>query len=320
MADFIRRVIVVFSTGYVCLFFSELAFWSKYDPKGMAPRELLMTWLAYSIVAYVFLSVLALSRARSIWALFLAGAVYGWFVEGIVVQTMYDDFPINLSWTGLAWHALITILVGWYLIRKVLLENRYLKTVVVSSVIGIVWGAWAVFWWVEYNAVTPLWQFSLYALIATLVLILFYAVHDLAHLAAFRPTWIEVGVLALIAVTYFVFVSLRAKPIAGIILPPLLAVVYFTLRKNRRSETRPDLFAAMQGKVRMLNYFGLLFVPLGAVAVYAIAQHLNLRLQTNIPFYYVSTVWGAAMFVASLGKIFLRKAQAASTEAQQVPS
>jgi hypothetical protein len=317
MADFIRRVIVVFSTGYVCLFFSELAFWSKYDPKGMAPRELLMTWLAYSIVAYVFLSVLALSRARSIWALFLAGAMYGWFVEGIVVQTMYDDFPINLSWTGLAWHALITILVGWYLLRQVLLENNYRKTIVISSLVGIIWGGWAIFWWIEHQAVTPLWQFSLYALVATLVLILAYVVYDAVHPVAFRPTRMELGVLALIAVTYFMFVSLRATPRAGFILPPLLALVYFALRKNRQDETRADLFVALQGKVKGPNYLGLLFIPLGAIAVYTVAQSLNLRLPTNLPYFIVSTTLGAALFVLSLVQIFRKKSPAASPEAPQ---
>ncbi len=307
MFDFVRRLVVVLSTGYVCLFFSELAFWSKYDPKGMAPRELLTTWLAYSIVAYIFLSVLTLSRARSIWALFLAGAVYGWFVEGIVVQTMYDDFPFNLSWTGLAWHALITILVGWYLIRKVLLENHYLKTIWVSSLIGVIWGGWAIFWWIERKAVTPLWQFALYAVAGTLALILFYRILDWVRLPAFRPTWIEVSVLALITVAYFGFISLRTQPRAGLILPPLLAVVYFALRENRRRETRPDLYAALQGKVKSLNYLGLLFIPLGAATAYAVAQFLNLRLATNIPYYLVSTVSGAAMFLVSLGKAFWRK-------------
>jgi hypothetical protein len=318
MGDFIRRLAVVLSTGYICLFFSELAFWSQYDPKGMAPRELLITWLAYSMVAYVFLSVLALSRGRSIWALFLAGAVYGWLVEGVVVQTMYDDFPINLSWSGLAWHALVTILVGWYLVRRVLLDSNYLKTIGASSVIGIIWGGWAIFWWVEHNAVTPLWQFALYALAATLVLILSYAVYDLVCPAAFRPTWIELGALALIAIVYFLFVSLRAKPIAGFILPPLLALVYFALKRNRNTETRSDLFAAMQGRVKALNYFGLLFIPLGAIAVCALAQFLNLRLRTNLPYFYISTVLGATMFVFSIAKILWKKTRAVKAEAQQV--
>jgi hypothetical protein len=306
MGDFIRRLAVILSTGYICLFFSELAFWSQYDPKGMAPRELLATWLAYSMVAYVFLSVLALSRGRSIWALFLAGAVYGWLVEGVAVQTMYDDFPINLSWTGLAWHALITIVVGWYLVRKILLDNNYLKTVGVSGVIGIIWGGWAIYWWIEHNAVTPLWQFALYALAATLVLILSYAFYDLVCPPAFRPTWIELGFLALITITYFLLVSLRAKPIAGFILPPLLALVYFALKRNRHTETRSDVFAAMQGRVKPLNYLGLLFIPLAAIAVYSLAQFLNLRLHTNLPYFYVSTVLGAAMLVLSITKIFIR--------------
>lgn len=43
-------------------------------------------------------------------ALFLGGALLGWLTEGVIVSTAYDNFPINLAWTGLNWHALITAL------------------------------------------------------------------------------------------------------------------------------------------------------------------------------------------------------------------
>ena len=47
MKPFVKRLALVFATGYILLFFSELAFWASYDPVGMAPPQFLLTWLRY---------------------------------------------------------------------------------------------------------------------------------------------------------------------------------------------------------------------------------------------------------------------------------
>ena len=90
---------------------------------------------------------------RAPWAIFLAGAFYGRLDEGIVVQTMYGTndgpFPASISFTGLAWHALIDVWIGWYLIRRVLAQNKYLKTIALACGVGLFYGFRAIFWWNE---------------------------------------------------------------------------------------------------------------------------------------------------------------------------
>ena len=114
---------------------------------------LLAVWLAYSLFAYPLLCVASLFKVRNPWAVFLAGAFYGWFEEGIMVQTMYGSdagpFPASISFTGLAWHALIGVWIGWYLMRRVLAQNNYFKTLLLASAIGLFYGCWSIFWWNE---------------------------------------------------------------------------------------------------------------------------------------------------------------------------
>ena len=116
---FLKYLLAVLAAGYILMYFSELLFWARRAP-GDSLAGWLGTWLVYSLTGFIMLSLGGHFRARSIWALFLAGAVFGWLTEGLVVQTAYEDLPLSLSFTGLAWHALISVLVGWRAMRVAL--------------------------------------------------------------------------------------------------------------------------------------------------------------------------------------------------------
>jgi hypothetical protein len=118
MAQAGKNLLSALATGYILFVFSERIFWAVWWP-GSTIAELAITWLAYSAVAYLFLSVMQWSRADDLWSVFLAGAIYGWLVEGGLADTLYGTqpsapFPTSISITGLSWHALISVLVGWW--------------------------------------------------------------------------------------------------------------------------------------------------------------------------------------------------------------
>jgi hypothetical protein len=48
---------------------------------GDSVPDLIVTWLAYSTLAYLFLATDWLFRVNDIWSLYLAGAIYGWLTE-----------------------------------------------------------------------------------------------------------------------------------------------------------------------------------------------------------------------------------------------
>ena len=123
----LRKAAVILANGYILFFFSERVFWSFWRPGDTLP-EFLITWIAYCLLGWIFLDLVRRFKVASFPPLFLCGAVFGWVGEGVVVDTLYGNptnpFPLSISFTGLAWHALLSVGVGWYLIGRALTEEK----------------------------------------------------------------------------------------------------------------------------------------------------------------------------------------------------
>ena len=90
------RLAYAFLTSYILTFYSEWMFWSGRPPSENFFLEAIPSWIAYSFITFFFLTAVSYFRVQSLWAVFLAGALYGWLLEGVLVQTMYDAFPIQI--------------------------------------------------------------------------------------------------------------------------------------------------------------------------------------------------------------------------------
>jgi hypothetical protein len=106
-----QNFLLALLNGFILFFYSERLFWSAWRPGDSIP-DLMVTWLAYSVLAYLFLATVWFFRVNHLWSVFLAGAVYGWLTEGGLIHTLYGTeetapFPVSISITGLSWHALI---------------------------------------------------------------------------------------------------------------------------------------------------------------------------------------------------------------------
>jgi hypothetical protein len=163
-----QKLIVVLATGYILFFYSERVFWSFLRP-GDKPSDFVLGWLVYSLLAWVFLLLVKQCRVAAFPALFLAGAVFGCLAEGVVVDTLYGNptnpFAASISFTGLAWHALISVGIGWYWQAKVLTAGNPVKIALFSAAVGLGWGLWAGWWPAELGrANTPLAAFPWHTL------------------------------------------------------------------------------------------------------------------------------------------------------------
>jgi hypothetical protein len=306
MKSTLKNLIAILSTGYIFLYFSEHLFWARVRPDDSL-LNWLTTWLAYSLSAYVFLRLVSYFRVRNIWALFLAGAVFGWLTEGVIVQTTYESLPLSISFTGLAWHALITVWLGWYALRKALLSSSMRTTVKLAALIGLGYGLWAINWWLEPDGgVATLREFAMYSFTITTLVILAYR---LANWSLFTPIrwnkWITVAVASLFGFA-FVFGAIPAVPISVLILPLLLGLCYWGLRLNRTSEPEESLLDSLTGPIPIRNLLALFVLPLTSTLVYALALSFNLKLQTNWLVYIITTPLGFFLFGYSLFKIWRR--------------
>ena len=96
-----------FALGGIATWASEWAFWTVMPAFG-SPLEPLLLLLLYALASAAALSAAMWSGVRGWPAAFLGGCLLGYAVEGAVVGTTYDDLPVNLAWTALSWHGLVT--------------------------------------------------------------------------------------------------------------------------------------------------------------------------------------------------------------------
>lgn len=302
-----RPILQTLTTGYMLMFFSENLFWARYRPGEDSLINYVLTWFAYSLIAYVLLALVRRFRVRSLPAIFLVGATCGWLAEGIIVQTAYEQFPLQLSWTGLAWHALITVVWGWYFLRKTLVRGTLIRVMLNFGLLGLFYGFWAIFWRVEVPTSPTLpGEFAWFAFTITLLygmcVWLFQRLSDPPFNPGKHIFVVVVGLFALI----FLVAVVPAIPWALAVLPPLLALVWWGLSQNRRIETRPDVLEELTDPVPSANLLGLLAMPIAAILIYTLADLLDLRLLTNWVVYLITTPVGAIAFITSLALIWHR--------------
>jgi hypothetical protein len=238
--------------------------------------------------------------------LLLCGAVFGWIGEGVVVDTLYGDptnpFPLSVSWTGLAWHSLLSVEVGWYLLGKALTQEKPMRTAWLSLAFGLGWGLWAVWWQKELgkDVDASVWGFAIHAVPCFIPFLLAWLVLGLA-----RPDWFRSSRLATIVLwglVLVIFLSARvpARPYAALILPPLLTLCCVGLRRNALREQGSGVLDGILGRIRLLNLMTLALIPLAAIAVYALFHSLNLQVPTNVVLYVITMPLGFWFFFRSL--------------------
>ena len=298
----LKNILLVLSTGYIFVYFSEHLFWARIRPDDSLGGWL-GAWVAYTFLAFVFLTLIAYFKIKNIWSLFLAGAAFGWLAEGVIVQTTYEFLPLSISFTGLAWHALITIWIGWYALRKSFFSIASFSTVKLSAVIGACYGLWAIAWWSEPDGgVSSLVDFAAFSLVTTILVILAYGLANWSATEPFLPDCRVTLGISLLFILYFLFVAVPAAPLALIILPLLLGLVYFGLRRTRLAAADLSMINELTGNIPVWNLLGLLAVPVTGILVYWIALSLNLHWHTNWILYLIATPLGFILFGLSLYK------------------
>lgn len=302
-----KNFLLVLSTGYIFVYFSEHLFWARVRPDDSL-LSWLGTWAAYSLLAYVFLGLVTFFRVKNIWSLFLVGAAFGWLAEGVVVQTTYEMLPLSISFTGLAWHALLTVWVGWYAVRKALLFSSTWSLIKLAGAIGVAYGLWAIFWWGEADGgVASIPEFASFTFLTSLLVILAYWLAGWSSSEPFVLNRRTVLGVATLFVLYLVFIVIPAAPLAALILPVLLGLVYWGLRRNRLDEVEGSLMEDLRGQASPWKYISLLTLPLTASGVYSLATTLHLQWHTGWVLYAITTPLGFFLFGVSLHKVLRMK-------------
>ena len=320
-----RQLGLALTTGYVLVFFSERLFWSTFRP-GDSLVDYLVTWLAYSVLAYLLLATVSVFRVRHVYAVFVAGAVYGWLVEGGIAATLYGTeasapFPLCLLCTAVSWHAPISVLVGWYLARRVLDRNDGWRTLALATGIGLFWGWWAPFLWAETPpVVTPIASFLASACAMTALLVLSYWASERLGRRGFRPTWLGLTVCVAVVGLFYVQHMIALGVGRVVILPLLLVAGCAVLMRYLTACAPPEPTTPAPSACTARNYLALMATPVVATGAYSVAMLVGPgAAKVHVAIWWASIVLGGALLAWSATMILIspaRKTRCGEAETQ----
>jgi hypothetical protein len=304
--SFLRQVGLPLALGYIFFFFAERVFWSTWRVGTDTVVDLLATWLVYSIAGALCLALIHQFRVRSLWAMFLVGAVLGWLVEGVIMMTFFGTaeipFPYTIAWTGLSWHALIVVVFGWYGLQTALLRS-FAATALLSAAFGIFWGIWSIFWTIE-QPTPSAGVFSAHAWLATSGLTLaFPAFHGLDAQYFDLPRSAKLFLAAFIILYFFAITVAHFGWLALLTLPPLFGLVLIALRCNAAAETRPDFLVFANQTFPWTRTLAIYLMPALASLIYEGCRWSGLKLPTNIAVFLITLPAGFVGFTFSLWKV-----------------
>lgn len=302
--DLFYRVTSALSLGLILFIFSEEFFWGFYR-RGSSIFDYLETYIVYALFAYIFLILLYWSGASNIWEVFLLGAIYGWVIEGLFVQTVYENLPYSISWTSLAWHALITIIWGFYLVYQSAVRENYYRVSLIFVIIGLLWGILATYWIIDLGYLPGVIEFSLFVLLCALLLGYGYVFFVKLLPNEFNPSKPELIILlAFLGLIYVVVASVTILIV--IIWTPLILVTLLALWRNRKRFSKQDpaeritfyerLIYLKNTSLKRLFYYPLL-IPLFSTITYSI----QLITGTYLGYFYMLALYVITM---PLGVLF----------------
>lgn len=325
-----RQTCYVLAVGFVFFFFSERLFWTVFGVDATLP-ELIITWLAYSAVAYLFLSICWSFRVSGFAAIFLSGALFGWLLEGGIAPTLYGTeasapFPLSLIWTSVAWHATLTVWLGWHRLGVALREGRGWEVAGLSLFFGVFWGMWGMYPWQETPPIeTTEDVFLFHAVLMTLLVAVSYlSINRLQRLRHFQPG--PLGILMALAIwgVFWLQYAIALGLIVPVILGSVLLAVMIPLWRTRNSRSMEPVLAAHRQRTRWLPYALLLFMlPTTATITYVVGVNTGL---TQFPISYIvlglSTAMGLILLLIAYVKVCLMTTQTipANTQTTTAPS
>ena len=304
---------VVLGTGYTLFFFSETVFWSLWRPDESLV-VLAATMLFYAFLGYMLLALITKFRIRDVWALSVAGACFGWVGEGVFAMTLFGaggmPLPFTIAWTALAWHAPVSVLVGWWLLGRALRAPRAWAALWLSAGLGLFWGVWGYGWRFEtppviFNEA----DFLLNAATATALLALAQWAIGAGRPTEFRISRIGIGFVAAATLGFFALLTVPQIPFAPLILLPLLGISWFALRRAAGSVAAdaPTILADFAAPLRLRNTAMLTLIPAVATGAYAGLRVLEPDVQPHIVFAVLGSLGGTALFVIGLWNTVRRK-------------
>jgi hypothetical protein len=257
-------------------------------------------------------------------AVVLAGAVYGFVTEGVLTVVVYGGFPFDpfaISYTSLAWHAVVTVWFGLVLLHRLLASGPTVRAVAGIALFGVFWGLWAMTLRLpsgddELPALSmlvgdvELRVFAAYTAAATVAI-------GVCHLLLgrfVRPADLVVGrgwrmMVLVVGLLWFAFFVVPAAPWAPVELVVLLLLCAWGLaRHSRVASPGPTLAAVICEPIRPPRLGMLTALPVAAILTQGVLLRIDpsehaIRSYLLEPMVDAQTLLGWALFIAALASV-----------------
>lgn len=287
--------------GAVSWVLSEALFWAHWRDDATVV-DALLTWLAYTVVSHLALVAARRAAVSTLAGLFLVGALYGWLVEGALAGTVLGALPIQLSWTGLAWHAPLTVCLGWYALPALLRARRPARALLAAAALGAGSGLWAAGYVhvPDGDGVASVEHIAVYVTALTAILAVAYLVLDrLAPLVAEARGRLGTRLAGIALLAWFGTAVVPAQPVLALVVPLLLALPLAALRGTGGPRA---LLAPPPSPLRLRDVAPLAVLPPAAVGTYAALAPV-VGTGPVVAVEIVSAVGGAVALGASLVRV-----------------
>lgn len=282
MRHFFHRLLALFGSAIILMFFSEFLFVNEgmvallirelQENPMLAIGGLFMFSTYYALFTFPFLTLLSHYKVNTLLGLFLAGSIFGWATEALVVPAAYESIPYSFVWTSISWHPLIDVLIGWYLMRLVMRNRNVLWNLAMFAALGVFWAVWSTWYWGgeagEIVEIISPSEFTLFAYTTGIFWILGMGVADNFGRQGFHPTKWEVGLVSLVTLVFFTFTAWPYLPLSLSLLP-FIALTLFALHKGRGGDGKSTIAANLhETRPPWWKYILALLTPLTATLIY----------------------------------------------------
>ncbi len=253
---------------------------------GVGLEQNILIALFYAIPTLAGLWAIGSGGSSRLHQMILAGAVYGFVVEGVLTPVIYEDGPLPvLAALFVGWHGLLSIVAFWYLARKWLLEGKRKALAIGVLLVGAYWGSWSIVYrlpnaldeFEETYAVMEPAEFAGYAMVVGAG---FAAAHWLIGLVwpeEFRPGKWGRRLIVIVTLGYGSLAVLPVVPWAPLKFAVLVGGALRLLQRSRQHRPdEPSAIAELQGRVALRDVAILMVAPAVAGLVYAGVWALDL--------------------------------------------
>lgn len=278
---------VLLLAGFVVQLNSERAYWF-YSPDWFTTRlgEMVGISMFYAFAAAGAMWMLGRLPYGGVHQVVLAGALFGWTVEGVIVYVLHEAGPFDVFFPAMfaGWHGVLSFTFFLFLIRTWLLAGAVRRLAAASTLYGIWWGLWATTSRLPESdqalaasaasGVTAVGEFAVVALLLTGALGAGHYLIDRLWPGDWKPGrvsgWLILGTTGLYAV-----VSGFAIPWAPIRWAVLVAIPVGALVRSGRGRVAPNVYSVLSGRIDPRHLVALAPIGVAAGSVYGLTGGLS---------------------------------------------